>query len=150
VLGKGAVTKYDFESSRAFKREIATRTIKNSTRTNSKSGKNVLKSKPDTAPDESISAPKIRTTAQKTQAAFKLKEEVRKKLEQQAEKYGTMKKGESPSREVTIPKETDAGKVRTFQRTAIEADSVSDEAAREIAESIANEELSSVYSVGVQ
>ncbi len=52
-----------------------------------------------------------------------------------------------PSRNVTIPKETDAGKVRTFQRTAIEADSVSDEAAREIAESIANEELSSVYGV---
>lgn len=39
---------------------------------------NLLKSKSDTAPDESITPPKIRTTAQKTQFTFKLKEEVRR------------------------------------------------------------------------
>lgn len=55
---------------------------------NSETENDVLKSKPDTAADETITPPKIRTTAQKTQAAFKLKEEVQKKLEQQTEKYG--------------------------------------------------------------
>ena len=38
--------------------------------------------------DTNITPGKRRTTAQKTQAAFKLKEEVQKKLEQQTEKYG--------------------------------------------------------------
>ena len=87
------------------------------------------------------------TTAQLKQSVFELKEKTRKKLEQQVEEYGAIKKGYNPSREVTLPKETDAGKVRTFQRTAIEADVVSNEAAAEIADSIANENLSSVYSV---
>ena len=148
MSGQGTVSSTDFVDSKAYRREKNGKGKGSGSGTsNSRSGKNVLKSKPDTTTEENITPGKRRTTAQLKQSAFELDERIRKKLEQQAEKYGTMKKGESPSRDVTIPKETDAGKVRTFQRTAIEADSVSDEAAREIAESIANEELTSVYSV---
>ena len=135
MSGQGTVSSTDFVDSKAYRREKNSKGKGSGSGTsNSRSGKNVLKSKPDTTPDESITPPKIRTTAQLKQSAFELDERIRKKLEQQAEKYGEMEKGEMPSRNVTLPKETDAGKVRTFQRTAIEADSVSDEAVREIAE----------------
>ncbi len=79
VYGQGAVSSTDFVDSKAYRREKDGRRKRSGSGTsNSRSGKNVLKSKSDTAPDESITPPKIRTTAQKTQFTFKLKEEVRK------------------------------------------------------------------------
>ncbi|MBE7050567.1 MAG: hypothetical protein E7394_07375 [Ruminococcaceae bacterium] len=93
MSGQGTVSSTDFVDSKAYRREKNGKGKGSGSKTsNSRSGKNVLKSKPDTAPDESIAPPKIRTTAQKTQFTFKLKEELRKKLEQQSGKYGEMKK----------------------------------------------------------
>ncbi len=103
MSGQGTVTSTDFVDSKAYRREKNGKGKGSGSGTsNSRSGKNVLKSKPDTAPDESIAPPKIRKTAQKTQAAFKLKEEVQKNLNSRRKSSAKHSKTRQKEKEKTV------------------------------------------------
>lgn len=93
---------YDREVENKIKQEIKAEEIREYNRKR--------KQESDTTTEENITPGKRRTTAQLKQSAFELDERVRKKLEQQAEKHGTMKKCENPSRDVTIPDNVSIGK----------------------------------------
>ena len=70
---------------------------------------------------------------------FEIDTEGQAKLDELVKKYGAVKKGVAPTRDVTLPKRTSDDKyVRQSTRTAIESDRISDEVARELIDAIAN------------
>ena len=83
---------------------------------------------------------KRQSTSERSAASFELKAEVRRKLNEHIEKYGTLEKGVNPVRDVDLPKKTaDDRYVRRGTRTVIESARVTDEVAQKLTEEIAKQ-----------
>ncbi|MBR3934346.1 MAG: hypothetical protein IKJ68_10640 [Clostridia bacterium] len=113
----------------------------------SRSGEDVKLSKSPVAdPTENIEPPQEQTMSERSAASFELKAEVRRKLNEHIEKYGTLEKGVNPVRDVDLPKKTsDDRYVRRGTRTVIESARVTDEVAQKLTEEIANGEFWTTY-----
>lgn len=97
-------------------------------------------------PTENIEPPQEQTMSERSVASFELKAEVRRKLNEHIEKYGTLEKGVNPVRDVDLPKKTaDDRYVRRGTRTVIESARVTDEIAEKLTEEIANGEFWTTY-----
>ena len=79
------------------------------------------------------------TTAEVEAAYFELKKEVQKKLEEHNKKYGTMKKGMMPARDIDIPnKVSNDRRVRRYARSEIESEVVTNKMAESLTEALVN------------
>lgn len=101
----------------------------------------VLNSKEST---DETSAENIDPGVQGTQASFEssyfeLKKEVQKKLEEHNKKYGTMKKGMMPARDIDIPNKVSNDRhVRRYARSEIESEVVTNKMAESLTEALVN------------
>lgn len=148
LYGEGIITSADFVDSEAYRREKDSRRkgVGGGTSNNGSEEDVKLSKNGGTFIDEDIEPPVEVTSEEINANVFKLKKEIRDKLDKHIEKYGKLEEGVNPVRKVNLPKKTDDGRfVRRGTRTVIESEKVTNEIAEKLTEEIANGEFWTTY-----